>query len=103
MDGWPVVMPSAKASARSSIGIARVQGPEGRRFRNGAFADTADGMALGAVRLREREPALHPSRLSHGGRRGECENKAEESEPPHHRCSPAMPGSAGVTETTWNV
>ena len=83
--------------------IAGVQGPEGRRFRNGAVADAADGMALGAVRLREREPALHPSRLGHGDRRGACEDKADESEPPHHRCSPAKPGSAGVTATTWNV
>lgn len=49
-------------------GLAGVQGPEGWRLRDRAFAETADGMALGAVHLHEREPALHPSRLSHGGR-----------------------------------
>src|SRR5688500_8913167 len=84
-------------------GIAGVQGPEGRCLGKGAVADTADGMALGAVRLCEREPALHPSRLGHSSRRGACEYKAEESEALHHRCSPVLPGCVGVTETTWNV
>src|SRR5688572_20655911 len=44
-------------------GVAGMQCAERRRLGNGAVAETADGVALGAVRLREDLSALHPARL----------------------------------------
>jgi hypothetical protein len=96
MEGWLVVVPSAKASARSSTGKPLRNARKGGRPWNGVIAEAAACVALGAVRLCEPLPALHPPELSHDCRRVQCEGDAEDNKRPHRRCSSALRGSASL-------
>ena len=58
MPGWPVVIPSASASSRELDRVSLMKRPERRRDGQRALRDFIDGMAMRAIRQRERLAGL---------------------------------------------